>query len=74
MKKALKAFGSVAVRGQEAWNDFYEANREHKYGEFRFFNLAGFQEIPSLEERFLPQDHQERYNNSVGNYDPRTGA
>ncbi len=61
-----------AARGQDAWNEFSERTKNHPYGGFRFFNLTGFQNIHELEKKFLPKEAMDRYDNSIGAYDPRT--
>jgi 2-methylisocitrate lyase-like PEP mutase family enzyme len=63
-----------AERGQDAWNEFAEKTKSHPYGGFRFFNLTGFQNIHELEKQYLPKEAMDRYDRSLGAYDPRTGG
>ena len=37
------------------------------------FDLTGFPEVMRLEEKDLPARELEKYNNSYGMYDPRSG-
>ena len=37
------------------------------------FDLTGFPEVIKLEEKYLPTDELDKYKNSSGLYDPRTG-
>ena len=78
----LPIFGTVQMydflldcraRGQDAWNEFSEKTKTHPYGGLRFFNLTGFQNIHTLEKEFLPREAMDRYEKSIGIYDPRSG-
>lgn len=62
------------ARGQQAWNDYDASVKQHRFGGFRVFNLSGFQDITKLEEQYLPAENQQRYETSIGVYDPRTGT
>lgn len=62
------------ARGQEAWNDHDADTATHRFGGFRVFNLSGFQAVSELEREYLPESNQQRYEGSLGVYDPRTGS
>jgi 2-methylisocitrate lyase-like PEP mutase family enzyme len=73
-------FGAVAMydflqdfkrRSFDAWNEFGARTKDHPLGGFRFFDLTGFPKVFELEEKYLPAASMERYEKSIGVYDPR---
>lgn len=58
-------------RGEDAYNDVVERTRDHPLGGFRIFDLTGFPAVLKIENEFLPADTRNKYENSLGTYDPR---
>ena len=59
-------------RGSIAWHEFLAKTEHHPLGGFGLFDLTGFPELIELEKKYLPKEKLERYNSSLGLYDPRT--
>lgn len=59
--------------GDDAFNAFNAAHRGHPLAGFGVFDLTGFPKIEALERRYLPPERMDRYDRSIGVYDPRTG-
>ncbi len=57
--------------GESAWHEFLAMSKDHPLGGFRIFDLAGFPDIAEQERRYLPQRSSDRYDASIGVYDPR---
>ncbi len=62
-----------AVRGNDAYNEFSEQYKDHPLGGFGVFDLTGFPRVQELERKYLPPETFERYEKSLGVYDPRVG-
>ena len=61
------------TRGGIAWDEFNEKTKRHPMGGHGIFDLTGFPEVMKLEEKYLPAQELEKYKNSSGMYDPRSG-
>jgi 2-methylisocitrate lyase-like PEP mutase family enzyme len=59
-----------AREGRQVWEDYQGATEAHPLGGFGLFELTGFPQLTELEKKYLPAQ-AERYQNSLGNYDPR---
>jgi 2,3-dimethylmalate lyase len=59
-------------RGEDAWNQFSAEKEQHPLGGFGIFDLTGFPEVLALERKYLPKERLERYDASIGVYDPRS--
>jgi 2,3-dimethylmalate lyase len=61
-------------RGEEAWNEFNEKTKNHPLGGLGVFDLTGFPEVVKLEEKYLPKEELDKYQEpSLGIYDPKIG-
>jgi 2-methylisocitrate lyase-like PEP mutase family enzyme len=58
-------------QGEDAYNAFAGQTRDHPLGGFRIFDMTGFPRILEMEKEFLPADTKDKYENSLGTYDPR---
>ncbi|MET3794487.1 isocitrate lyase/PEP mutase family protein [Aquamicrobium terrae] len=58
-------------RGADAFNDFMETQKNSRHGTFSYLELTGFPEVLEIERQFLPQEQLEKYESSLGEYDPR---
>jgi 2-methylisocitrate lyase-like PEP mutase family enzyme len=74
--------GSVAMydylvdlkeRGVVAHNDFREKTQGHPLGGFGTFDLAGFPKVAEWEKKYLSPEQLEKYDRTLGLYDPRVG-
>lgn len=74
--------GSVAMydllvdlkeRGGKAMSEFARKNRNHPLGGFGIFDVAGFPKVVEWEKKYLPQDTLDKYEQTLGEYDPRVG-
>ncbi|MQU72447.1 isocitrate lyase/PEP mutase family protein [Sinorhizobium meliloti] len=61
-------------RGIDAQNDHVARFRGHPLAGFGTFDLVGFPKISELESRYLSEDTLNRYEQSMGLYDPRDRA
>jgi hypothetical protein len=59
-----------AREGRQVWEDYQVDTQAHPLGGFGLFDLTGFPQLTELEKKYLPAQ-EERYQNSLGNYDPR---
>jgi hypothetical protein len=59
--------------GDDVFNAYNTEHRGHPLAGFGIFDLTGFPQIEALERRYLPADRMDRYDRSIGVYDPRTG-
>lgn len=59
--------------GHESWNRFTAETANHPIGGFRIFDLTGFPAVAEMERKYLPREDAERYESSIGVYDPRAG-
>ncbi|MBM3567413.1 MAG: isocitrate lyase/PEP mutase family protein [Alphaproteobacteria bacterium] len=58
-------------RGDDAYNEFAQRHKNHPLGGFGIFDMTGFPKVQELEQRYLPPETLERYDRSLGVYDPR---
>jgi 2-methylisocitrate lyase-like PEP mutase family enzyme len=58
-------------RGSDAFIDWVVKNINHPLGGFGIFNLAGFPKVAEWEEKYLPKDTLDKYDQTIGIYDPR---
>ncbi|MDI7260466.1 MAG: isocitrate lyase/PEP mutase family protein [Thermodesulfobacteriota bacterium] len=63
----------LKVRGIGAHDEFVQKTQNHPLGGFGKFDLAGFPKIVEWEKKYLPQRQLEKYDRSLGIYDPRVG-
>ncbi len=61
------------AEGHDAWNRFTAETADHPIGGFRIFDLTGFPAVAEMEKRYLPKEETDRYETSIGMYDPRAG-
>jgi 2-methylisocitrate lyase-like PEP mutase family enzyme len=59
--------------GADVVNEHNAATKGHPLSSFGIFDLTGFPKVRELEERYLPAETLNRYDQSLGVYDPRTG-
>ncbi|TSA08244.1 MAG: carboxyvinyl-carboxyphosphonate phosphorylmutase [Comamonadaceae bacterium] len=59
--------------GADVVNEHVAATKGHPLANFGIFDLTGFPKVRALEEKYLSPDKLERYEHSLGLYDPRTG-
>ena len=60
-------------RGLDFFFDFREKHMSHPMGGFGRSDLAGFPKIAEWEKKYLPPEKMEKYDSSIGVYDPRVG-
>lgn len=60
------------ARGVEAQRELQD--RASNYPMPHMFDLVGFPEVATLEEKYLPPEWLEKYDDSIGGYDPRRVA
>lgn len=74
--------GSVAMydylvelkeRGICVHEEFMERTKRHPLGGFGKFDLAGFPKVLEWEKKYLPQEKLDKYDSTIGLYDPRFG-
>ncbi len=58
-------------RGVDAFNDFCVRTEGHPLGGFGRFDLVDHPKIVEWEKKYLPQEDLEKYDKSLGVYDPR---
>jgi 2-methylisocitrate lyase-like PEP mutase family enzyme len=63
-----------AREGRRVWEDYQVATQKHPLGGFGLFELTGFPELTELERKYLPAHRLEKYDQSLGAYDPRSTA
>ncbi|SDN72917.1 hypothetical protein [Ensifer sp. YR511] len=76
-KAGLTAMWDLLVdmkeRGMSPLYEYQEQTRSHPLGSFGGFDLAGFPEVAELEKKYLDAERLQKYENSIGLYDPRIG-
>lgn len=60
----------IKERGLDAWYEWGKSSIGHPMGGFGIFNLMGFPEVRKFEEMYLPKERMEKYDKSLGLYDP----
>jgi 2-methylisocitrate lyase-like PEP mutase family enzyme len=60
----------LKARGLDADNEFREKIQRR---DFNPFDVAGFRNVPELEKKYLTPETLEKYDRSIGIYDPRVG-
>lgn len=63
-----------ATRGSDALNDFSRQYKDHPLVGFGFFDLTGFPQVVEMEKKYMSQEALERYEQSIGVYDPTSRA
>ncbi len=58
-------------RGEDAYNEFTARYEGHPLAGFGIFDLTGFPQVVEWERAYLPKERLERYEQSLGVYDPR---
>jgi 2-methylisocitrate lyase-like PEP mutase family enzyme len=61
----------IKTKGPEAGMHFNNGNRDHPMSRFGAFDLAGFPQVVEWEKKYLPAEKLDRYEKSIGQYDPR---
>jgi 2,3-dimethylmalate lyase len=78
----ISQIGSVAMydflvelkeRGMDLYGEFREKTMSHPLGGFGKFDLTGFPKIAEWEKKYLPPEQLEKYEHTLGAYDPRVG-
>ncbi|MBM4330789.1 MAG: isocitrate lyase/PEP mutase family protein [Deltaproteobacteria bacterium] len=78
----IAQIGSIAMydflvefkkRGIEVLNEFRKKTGNHPLGGFGIFDLAGFPRVVEWEKKYLSPEKLEKYEQSLGVYDPRVG-
>ena len=78
----ISNIGSIAMydflvdfqqRGLDAHNEFNRKFQNHPLGGFGVFDVAGFPKVVEWEKKYLPSEDLEKYERSIGMYDPRIG-
>lgn len=63
----------VRKEGTAAFSNFIASTKTHPLSLFGSFNLTGFPKVRELEQKYLPAETQDRYEKSLGMYDPLDG-
>lgn len=63
----------IKVRGMSAFAEFMQQNADHPLGGFGTFDIAGFPKVVEWEQKYLPSEELNKYDQSLGVYDPRVG-
>lgn len=61
-------------RGTDVENELRGRTQKHPLAGYGLYDLVGFPEVRKLEEEYLPREALRKYEDSVGVYDPATGA
>jgi 2,3-dimethylmalate lyase len=78
----ISRVGSVAMydylvelkeRGIGVHGEFLERTKSHPLGGYGKFDLTGFPKIVEWEKKYLPPEQLDKYDSSIGLYDPRVG-
>lgn len=78
----ISKIGSVAMydflvdlkaRGSDVYIEFERRNAGHPMAGFGVLDLVGFPKVVEWEKKYLPQETLEKYESSLGVYDPRVG-
>jgi 2-methylisocitrate lyase-like PEP mutase family enzyme len=56
--------------GRQVWQTYQNTTENHPVGGFGLFDLTGFPQLVELEKKYLPADRLEKYDSSIGEYDP----
>jgi hypothetical protein len=60
--------------GRQTWQEFQTQTENHPLGGFGLFDLTGFPQLTELEKKYLPAERNEKYESSIGAYDPRASV
>jgi hypothetical protein len=64
-------------RGFDVPNEYGEKYQNHPMGgsriSFGAFNLSGLPKVAEWEKKYIPSEKLEKYDHSIGLYDPRAG-
>ena len=60
-------------RGICVHGEFMERTKSHPLGGHGKFDLAGFPKVVGWEKKYLPPEQLDKYESSIGTYDPRVG-
>jgi len=63
----------VKEQGLDCYAEFMQENKRHPVGGFGAFDLAGFPKVVEWEKKYLSPEERDKYDNSIGVYDPRVG-
>jgi 2-methylisocitrate lyase-like PEP mutase family enzyme len=63
----------IKQRGLDALNDFNSKFKDHPLGGFGVFDVAGFPKVVEWERKYLSPEKLEKYEQTLGQYDPRVG-
>jgi 2-methylisocitrate lyase-like PEP mutase family enzyme len=63
----------IKQRGLDALNDFNSKFKDHPLGGFGVFDVAGFPKVVEWERKYLSPEQLEKYEQTLGQYDPRVG-
>ena len=78
----ISRVGSVAMynylmdlkeRGIEVHGEFMQKTKTHPLGGLGKFDLTGFPKVVEWEKKYLPPEKSDKYDSSIGLYDPRVG-
>ena len=61
----------IKQNGPQVAMNFRSENKDHPMSRFGAFDLAGFPKVVEWEEKYLSPEKLERYDSSIGQYDPR---
>lgn len=59
------------ARGADAFNDFMATQTASRHGALSYLDLTGFPSVLEIEKQFLPSENLTKYQESLGEYDPR---
>ena len=60
-----------AQRGEPVFTEWSAKTKTHPLGGFGMFDLTGFPAVQQMEQKYLSQEALDRYDQSIGVYDPR---
>jgi len=63
----------VREGGFDIYNSFTKRTKSHPMGGYGIFDLSGFPKIAQWEKKYLAAEELEKYESSLGAYDPRVG-
>ena len=61
-----------SARGEEAFAEWSARTKQHPLGGFGVFDLTGFPKVLEMEQKYLSLEELQRYEQSIGVYDPST--
>jgi len=70
---AMYDFLKEFLENEDAFVEFRMKTAEHPLGGFGTFDIAGFPKVVEWERKYLPQETLDKYDQSLGLYDPRIG-